>query len=195
MNSDYDFNVIKALRKRSGLTLQQLAQASELTYPTVEMVETNKTVPSLKTLDALAGALGISTSNLLSLAERRLVQRRKACPIAGDPNQKGLEGLDLCRVALYDKAKMFHVRAVTNRPVHVMDLHEDCHEFCYVLSGIVELRVADMTFLLEPHDTILFDGMLDHTYSAIEDGEYLTVHIPKNARILESLLWEHGQEQ
>ncbi|MBN1123534.1 MAG: helix-turn-helix domain-containing protein [Sedimentisphaerales bacterium] len=194
MNSDYDFGVVRAIRKRAGLTLQQLAQASGLTYPTVEMIETNKTIPSLKTLDAVAGALGISTSNLLSLAEHRLVQRRKACPVSGDPMQKGLEGLDLCRVAFYDKAKMFRVRAVKDQPVHVMDLHEDCHEFCYVLSGVVELKVADMAYSLEADDTIFFDGMLDHTYSAIEDGEYITVHIPKNVRILETMLQEQGQE-
>ncbi len=193
MNSDYDFGIIKALRKRAGLTLQQLASLASLTYPTVEMVETNKTTPSLKTLDAIAGAVGISTSNLISLAERRLVQRRKAVPVSGDPTSKGLEGIELCRVAFYDKAKMFHVRAVKGQPVHVMDLHEDCHEFCYVLSGVVDLKVADAAYLLEPHDTILFDGMLDHTYTAIDDGEYLTVHIPKNVRLLETLLQERGQ--
>ncbi|MBN1818706.1 MAG: helix-turn-helix transcriptional regulator [Sedimentisphaerales bacterium] len=194
MNSDYDFGVVRFLRKRAGMTLQDLARASGLTYPTVETIETNKTAPSLKTLDAVAGALGIATSNLISLAERRLVQRRKACPVSGDRVKKGLQGLDLCRVAFYDKAKMFRVLAVKGQPVHVMDLHEDCHEFCYVLSGAVELKVADMTFLLEADDTILFDGMLDHTYFAVEDGEYLTVHIPKNIRLLESLLQEQRSE-
>ncbi len=78
MNSAYDFRIIRVLRRRLNLTLQALAGRSGLTYPTVESVETNKTLPSLKTLDALAGALQISTSALIGLAERRFVQRRKA---------------------------------------------------------------------------------------------------------------------
>jgi hypothetical protein len=36
--------------------------------------------------------------------------------------------------------------------------------------------------------------MLDHTYAAVEDGEYPTVHIPKNIRVLETLLEEMAQE-
>jgi len=80
MNSTYNFKVMRALRRRLGLTLEQLARISGLTYTTVESVETNKTMPSLKTLDAIAGALQISTSSLIGMAERKLVQRRKAHP-------------------------------------------------------------------------------------------------------------------
>jgi len=188
MNSHYDFRVLRVLRKRRGLTLQQLAELAGLTYPTVEMIETNKTMPSLKTLDAIAGALGISASNFLSLVERRLVQRRRSCPIEGEAGSAGLEGLECCRAAVYDKAKLFRVRAQIGAPVHVMKLHEDIHEFCYVLSGVVELRVADRKFRLEADDTILFDGVLDHTYTAVEEGEYVTVHIPKNFKVFEALL-------
>jgi transcriptional regulator with XRE-family HTH domain len=69
VNSDYDFRVMRVLRRRLGLTLQGLASRSGLAYPTVESVETNKSLPSLKTLDALAGALQVSASDLIGLAE------------------------------------------------------------------------------------------------------------------------------
>jgi len=55
MNSAYDFPVMRVLRRQLGLTLQEVARRSGLTYPTVESVETNKTLPSRKTLDALPG--------------------------------------------------------------------------------------------------------------------------------------------
>jgi hypothetical protein len=57
----------------------------------------------------------------------------------------------------------------------------------------VELRVEDESYRLEQDDTILFDGLLDHSYTQIETGEYVTVHIPKDMRILERLL-ESKQE-
>ena len=187
MNSDYDFRIMRVLRRRLNLTLHGLAERSGLTYPTVESIETNKNLPSLKTLDALAGALQISTSDLIGLAERRLVQRRKA-EIEPRSSLKSDKGLENCRVARYDKGKLIRVTAEKGDYVHVMGLHEDVHEFCYVLSGCVELRIEDETYRLEQDDTILFDGLLDHSYTQIEAGEYVTVHIPKDIRILERLL-------
>jgi transcriptional regulator with XRE-family HTH domain len=194
MNSKYDFRIIRVLRRRLNLTLQALAGRAGLTYPTVESIETNKTLPSLKTLDALAGALQISTSNLLGLAERRLVQRRKASLESGNHSVQTDRGLEKCRVARYDKGKLIRVAAAVGDHVHVMGLHEDIHEFCYVLSGCVELRVEDKTYRLEQDDTILFDGLLDHSYTQIEAGEYVTIHIPKDARIIEKLLEARSED-
>lgn len=187
MNSAYDFRIMRVLRRRLNLTLHGLAERSGLTYPTVESIETNKTLPSLKTLDALAGALQISASDLIGLAERRLVQRRKA-EIEQRSYLKSDKGMENCRVARYDKGKLIRVTAEKGDYVHVMGLHEDVHEFCYVLGGCVELRIGDETYRLEQDDTILFDGLLDHSYTQIEAGEYVTVHIPKDIRILERLL-------
>lgn len=196
MNSVYDFRIIRVLRRRLKLTLQALAARAGLTYPTVESVETNKTLPSLKTLDALAGALQISTSDLIGLAERRLVQRRQAeveGRTAGRP--KPDKGLEKCRVARYDKGKIIRVTAEEGDFVHVMGLHEDVHEFCYVLNGCVELRVEDKTYRLGPDDTILFDGLLDHSYTQIETGEYVTFHIPKDIRDIERLFETRSEVQ
>jgi transcriptional regulator with XRE-family HTH domain len=193
VNSDYDFRVMRVLRRRLGLTLQGLASRSGLAYPTVESVETNKSLPSLKTLDALAGALQVSASDLIGLAERRLVQRRRA-QVEDRATLKADRGLEKCRVARYDKGKLIRVTAEKGDYVHVMGLHEDVNEFCYVLSGCVELQVEDETFRLEQDDTILFDGLLDHSYTQIEAGEYVTVYIPKDLRLLEELLENKAED-
>lgn len=188
MNSNDDFRIVRVLRRRLGLTLHALAGRAGLTYPTVESIETNKTLPSLKTLDALAGALQVSTSALLGLVEQRLVERRKAHVEPRTSSTKADKGLEKCRVARYDRGKIIRVAAETGDHVHVMGLHENIDEFCYVLSGCVELRAEGKTYRLEQDDTILFDGLLDHSYTQIETGEYVTVHIPKDIRILDTLL-------
>jgi transcriptional regulator with XRE-family HTH domain len=195
VNSAYDFRVIRVLRRRLNLTLQALAGLSGLTYPTVESLETNKTLPSLKTLDALAGALQVSTSALIGLAERRFVQRRKAKEEPRTQIVKGDKGLEKCRIARYDKGKLIRVLAEAGDHVHVMGLHENVHEFCYVLTGCVELRIEDKTYQLGEDDTILFDGLLDHSYTQIESGEYVTVHIPKDIRDIERLLEVKAEEE
>jgi transcriptional regulator with XRE-family HTH domain len=186
MNSKYDFSTIKLIRKRLDLTLKELAKVSGLTYPTVETVEANKAAPSLKTLDALAGALQVSTSQLLSMAEKKMVQKRKAI-ILENPPKKG-KGLCLCKVASYDGAKMIRLEMEPGHLVSAMGIHDNVNEFCYVLSGGIELTIAGVIHVLKEDDTMLFNGMLEHQYVATASSEVITVHIPKNINMLESLL-------
>jgi len=188
MNSRYDFRVMRVLRRQQNLTLEALARRSGLTYPTVASVETNKTLPSLKTLDAIAGALRISTSDLIGLAERRLVQRRRAATVEEMRPRKADTGVENCRIAHFDKGKIIRVAAAAGEKVHVMGLHENVHELCYVLSGCVELQIEQTSYQLCSDDTILFDGLLDHSYTQLDTGEYITVHIPKDIRALERML-------
>ncbi len=188
MYSAYDFRVMRILRRRLNLTLKEVARRSGLTYPTVESVETNKTMPSLKTLDAIAGALHLSVSDLVGLAERRFVQRRAAQTQQEEQPKKLDIGIEKCRVARFDKGKVIRVTALAGECVHAMGIHENVHEFCYVLSGCVDLMIEEKCHRLGPDDTILFDGLLDHSYTQIEDGEYVTIHIPKDVRVIERLL-------
>ncbi len=194
MNSSYNFRILRVLRKRLNLTLEQLAERSGLTYATVAAVETNKTYPSLKTLDAIAGALQISTSSLVSLAEHRLVQRRRSEFERSPELAKTEQGLEKCRIARYAHGKLIRISADAGDCIHVMGIHEDVLEFCYVLSGCVELVVDGTPYELHADDTILFDGLLDHAYIQKTKGEYLTVHIPKDDRILGGLLRENDHE-
>ena len=136
MNSNYDFSVMRVLRRRLGMTLEALAEAAGRTYTTVESVETNKTLPSLKTLDSIAGALQMRTSTLISLAERKLVQKRQAKLDSNGGRDTRDTGTDKCKIAQYDKGKLIRVSAKEGDLVHVMGLHEDVNEFCYVLTGL-----------------------------------------------------------
>lgn len=188
MNDFYDFSVLRALRKRSNITLKELAQISGLTYSTVEAVETNKTLPSLKTLDCLAGAFRIKTSRLIGLTEPRRIQRRKSQREQITSKHFCEQGIDKCRIARFSHGKLIRVTAEAGDLVHVMGLHEDVHEFCYVLSGVVELRIEESCHTLGSDETILFDGFLDHAYRQIKTGEYITLHIPKDLQSLEHLL-------
>lgn len=179
MNSNYDFRIMRILRKRLSLTLELLAQQSRLTYATVAAVENNKAHPSLKTLDALANALQISTSQLLGLAEQRSILRRKALM---------LTNIACCRLAQFGNAKIIHISAQAGEKIAAMDQHDDVHEICYVTRGVVNLYIGKKVYRLEQHDTLLFNGMLNHYYRQIEKGDVIIIHIPKDATILERLL-------
>lgn len=188
MNSNYDFSVINTLRKKLNLTLQKLAETSGLTYPTVETIETNKKFPSLRTLDALAGALRITTSELIGMAEKRLVQKRVAQKIVNEKLNSQKQGLNDWALAIFDKAKVLRVDAAKNAAIHYPELHDESHEICYVLTGKLAIQVGDQEYVLNKNEVLLFDGMLDHKYNVLEDGEFLAIHIPKDIHIIDAML-------
>lgn len=188
----YDFSVIRSLRRRLNLTLHKLAEEAGLTYTTVENIEKNKAFPSLKTLDALAGALQVSASDMLAICEKHIVQKRIAQPIRLDESSRSEIGLKNCLLASYDKAKVIRVYAEKGDKVMSLKLHEDCFEICFCLSGCLELHIEENVYQLRQNETLLFDGMLEHSYTQLENGEYITLHVPKSSNVLKALV--HSRE-
>lgn len=80
---------IKALRGRRGWTQAELAQRIELTPHYVALLETAQRLPTLKALLALAGALGVTSDQLLATSSTSKDERhlRIATRIASAPEQ------------------------------------------------------------------------------------------------------------
>lgn len=190
MKTNHDFGVLRTLRRRKKLTLEALAKISDLTYPTVASIENNKTNPSLSTLDALARALEISTSDLVSLTENHEALTRKTETVKAETLRSSGLGLESLLVANFDKCKIFRATAKAENVIKSMALHEncDCHEICYVLEGSVDIRVKSNIYKLNTNDIILFDSTIDHEYTVISNSEFLVIHIPQDTRIIDALL-------
>jgi len=189
MATKYDFGILRILRRERNLTLEELAKASGLSYPTVASVETNRVFPSLKTIDAVAGVLQISAGELVSLAARRKTQIRQTESFHAQVLRDSGISLENVNVASFGGLKIFRATVKRGSVVNSMKLHDDCdrREVCYCLSGSIEIRVQNETHRLSADDVILFDGALDHEYTAVSEAEYLTIHLPKAGR-MESLL-------
>lgn len=56
---------LKSLRKSAGLTQQDLATHSGVSRRTIQEIEGGSTSPTVETLDALAGAIGCETNDLI----------------------------------------------------------------------------------------------------------------------------------
>ena len=187
----YDFRAIRKLRKKCGLTIEQLAEKTGIAYTTLVAIESNKTHPSLKTLDALALVLRVPTSQLVRMSELRQVQKRKLQLLAEKQRSRN-NNAPVCHIAKFDTLKITHIFAKGGAVIESPQPHEEVYEFCYVLDGIVELHIEELPYLLETNDIFLFDGTLHHYYRQIESGEFISILIPKDIRIIECLLTSPG---
>jgi len=183
----YDFSIIRSLRKKQNLTIAQLAEKSGLTYPTLVAIETNKSVPSLSSLDQIAAALGVQTASLVLLSQR--CEALKACSV---PVEGVILGQDVpavtCKAACFGDVKIYRIRAQAGIFTDKNCPHSDVFEVVYVLEGIVELVLYKNIHRLGPDETFFFDGQIGHFYRYVQLGEILVLHIPKSSSSIHNLL-------
>lgn len=165
----YDFSVIRSLRKKRGLSAEDLAARSGLTRATVAKVEAGQGNPTVATLGALAGVFGLSGSELLRLAEVEGLRRAKVSRV----RRAGYQGH---RYRL-DGLEFFHLESPAGRVLEFDPTwHGDTGETILVLSGRLRLSVGGQDQLLGPGEALGFKALHEHRLEVVEDSEYLIIH-------------------
>jgi DNA-binding XRE family transcriptional regulator len=182
----YNFAVIRQLRQERQLTLEELARQAGLTYSTVALMETNKAFPSLKTLDALAAALGVSSSRLLKMAEPSPAVVQAATPLEDNHPVIGAGGRG--QVANFGTLKLYHVHLGPGQQLSPPEPHHHCLELGYVVTGSAVVTVKQASYKLTVGQVIVFDGMAEHHCSTAQGCELILVHVPKNCQGVEQLM-------
>ena len=167
-NCEYDFSVIRLLRKQKKLSLRALAAKSSLSLGAVAKIESNQANPVLRTLGQLCRALGISVSDLLALAERRRPRRGRAASRRIGNTEFTVHDLAQHKL-LFGKLKKGW-RASTP------SIHGNVLETCVVLSGSVEIKTHDGMHKLGARDVLQFDAIFEHEYFAREESSVLIIH-------------------
>lgn len=63
-------DVIKGLRRLTGATQSEMSKAINISQPALNKIENNINIPTINTLNKIADYFGVTTSMLLSIAER-----------------------------------------------------------------------------------------------------------------------------
>jgi transcriptional regulator with XRE-family HTH domain len=165
---------LRALRRRTSLTLEAAARAAGLSPAHLSRLETGQRQPSLPMLLALARIYGTTVSDLLgeTVADRDAVVRATDMePTAaggwlywqsGSPG-RGMQAL--------------RVRVPYGSQGDIVRVHPG-EEWLYVLKGRLRLRLGDTAHLLNTGDSAHFDSLTPHRIAAEDpDGlELLFVH-------------------
>jgi transcriptional regulator with XRE-family HTH domain len=160
---------IRSLRRRSGLTLAQLAERAELSIGHLSQVERSLSTPTIKQLQAISRAMGVNIgsffqavgSNQQAENDRGIVVRagrRKVLSIDGlgivdellVPSLEGALELLLCTIAPGAESGEAYS-------------HEG-EEAGFILSGNLELWVDEQYHYLEEGDSFAFASSRPHRY-------------------------------
>ncbi|MAG54953.1 MAG: hypothetical protein CMJ83_01550 [Planctomycetes bacterium] len=163
----YDFAVIRTLRQQRGLTIEKFAKLCGLSYAPISRIETNLIKPNLETLDKIAEGLGITTYNLVAMAERREAKTHRA----RDYRSGGFEFKSVAFEDIELYLGQGRKGAVANDP----DIHTKDFATIAVRKGFLEVRTNDKVFSIGPGEAVSFDCVFPHQYVAVEDTELVVV--------------------
>ncbi|MFT4211038.1 MAG: XRE family transcriptional regulator [Microbacterium sp.] len=175
---------IRQLRKARGLTLVQLATATELSHPFLSQLERGLAQPSLGSLRRIALALETSPIELIAAAE---------APAAGAMDvevQRAGTGAVPEGFAAGSARMLVH----GDRPFHPMEVVSDAveegecfvhdeEEFLYVVEGSVFVELAGTAHALGAGDSIYYGGGISHRWWSADGTPYRLVVVKEGPRL------------
>ena len=155
---------IKELRSKRGLTLEELAERSDCTPGFVSQLENTKAAPSLTTLYAIAGALGVNVIDFFpSAIDPSKVTRhdnRETFHFEGAAIVYSLLSAKFHHGALGIFLMTFHP-ADQALPTDELRRHIG-EEFVYILDGVLRLWIGDGFYDLYSGDSSHFVSTTKH---------------------------------
>jgi transcriptional regulator with XRE-family HTH domain len=158
---------IREVRLRDRLTIADVAHLAELSPGMLSKIENGQATASLDALVRISNALGVPVASLF---------KSYGAPGGAARLVKAGEGMEVVRRGTA-KGHTYHLLSYDQGPrkrfepflISMDDASEvfptfehDGTEFIHMLAGRLEYRHGDSTYLLEPGDSLTFDGSVPH---------------------------------
>ncbi|MEM6884204.1 MAG: XRE family transcriptional regulator [Verrucomicrobiota bacterium] len=169
-----DFSIIRTLRKKNSMTLEEVSKSSGISAATLSKLERNQHMVEIETLYRLARVFGLSASDLLNLVE--------SCSAHVKDSEKYKSGPFEFEKIHFKGIDCFHATAKTGSRLNKPEAHGDEYEICWVHKGKVAITLPMELHTLKAGQALKFDAVLEHSYNILEDSELSIVHLEKTHR-------------
>ncbi|MBV2361600.1 cupin domain-containing protein [Thalassococcus sp. CAU 1522] len=175
---------LRAVRESRNMSQRELAARAGLTSGAISLIEQNKSSPSVASLKALLDGIPMTMSEFFAEVEAR------GAPKYFYATSEFVE-LSPQDIGLGDRAARLSLRQLGNASEHSLQiLHENYppgtdtgpdmlshegEEAGIVVSGIIEVTVADQVRVLNPGEGYLFDSRLPHRFRNIGDTDCVVI--------------------
>ncbi|BBI31404.1 helix-turn-helix domain-containing protein [Cohnella abietis] len=159
-------STIRAIRKRKKITIAQICEETGLSQGFMSQVETNKTSPSIATLDHIATALKVPLTYLLMKKEERMSIVRK-----GD-RKITTSGSESLKVEHLGSSKNMKLRLVEFPPGASTGEAPHAHpgeEVHFVVKGQIIAEQGEDSARLEEGDSFRWNACTPHRVVNISD--------------------------
>jgi transcriptional regulator with XRE-family HTH domain len=153
-------SAIRAIRKRKNITIAELCEQTGLSQGFMSQVETNKTSPSISTLENIAASLNVPLAYLLLKKEERMQVVRK------DERKVTTSGSDALRVEHLSSAKHVTMRIVEFPPGATTGALPHAHEgeeVHLVIKGTIYAEQGEDSVELKEGDSFSWNACTPHS--------------------------------
>ena len=163
----YIGNTIRQLRQKHKLTIAEVCDRANISRGMLSKIENAQTATSLETLAKLASALGVSLSTLfrnynMPEGDAQLVKSGEGMEVVRRGTKRG----HTYHLLAYDRGstKLFEpfLIAMDDASGAFPTFEHPGVEFIHMLQGKIEYRHGQSTYLLEPGDSLTFQGDIPH---------------------------------
>lgn len=157
-------NRLRLLRLEREMTLQELADATNLSPSMLSLVERGRATPSIQSLIVLANALNVTMSDLVvteQADEERIVVRASEQPFVKTAQNA------IRRVMREDRSRGVSIAINEYEPNTGSALKRGGHtgfEYGFVLEGNLTVDLENVTYQLKAGDLISFESKRPHRF-------------------------------
>ncbi|MBI9019155.1 MAG: helix-turn-helix domain-containing protein [Phycisphaerae bacterium] len=184
MDIEYNFGVIKQLRKIDGISQDEFAHKCQLSAQSMVAIENDRTIPSLYNLRKVARVLNLSVEKLINIATKRQPMIIKPVYYL-EECEFGFEYL----IYTYRDSYIARRRATGQFNKYNSSITSSFGVAYYLLGGSVSIEENNNVHQVFTGDAIYYDAAGKADFSGQESGDALMVLSPKNnpiARFLAS---------
>lgn len=162
---------IKSIRKRKGLTLQDLSEKSGMSATAISAIERNVSSPTVNTLASIGKALEESLSSLLGEGEIEYITTR-----ASDRKRLAVESrnADVQSLGSGIPGQRFHPMLSALQPGASSGedyVNHQGDDFFFVIKGALEVDMNGTRVLLKEGDSLYCRGNTPYRWRNAADGE------------------------
>ena len=157
---------VRSLRKKAGLSLQQLAEQAEVSAAAIHKIEQSGMVPTITTLLKVAGALGKPVAYFVD-------EQEPSEPTVFTPDGEhrpiytSHAGIDLAGISgTYSRFNIAGARATVlpGASSGTRMLEHPGEELVYLITGQLEFVVGGTEYVLTPGDALHFRTVQQHSW-------------------------------
>jgi transcriptional regulator with XRE-family HTH domain len=165
---------IRIERKKSGLTLKQLAKKVDISAITLQRIETGKSSPSVVLLSEIASVLNKPIFTFFEQKAKPFIQIKRK-------NQRSISS-PMLKIKLIGPRKMIADNIVVTYGELKKGKKIDPHinqgiEFNYNIEGKAELKLGGQCYYLEAGDSSVFNARLEHSVTALEKLKFFGIYL------------------
>ena len=160
---------VKSIRERQNMSIEELAEKSDVKLEVLQAMENGEIIPSLTPLTKMAKALGVRVGTFLDDTPQlgpvvvRGGKPNNVLYFSGREDVTNASNLEFHSLGAgkIDRNIDPYIIDITYEKDYKLSSHEG-EEFIYVLKGEVELIYGNDTFTMGEGDSIFYDSVVPH---------------------------------